>query len=184
MSGEDGYSSSGNNSGSSSSSISDGPWVEEFEDLCSSEDLYLDELKRFIEGISLDDFDLSHSSFLHRACMNENVTLEIVMYLLRLYPGTINTSFDLSDDEYASISASSYPLHLACFNKDCPNDVIEKLLYNSPGHRHIMKSICFLEFNWGNTDMSEVLLFIIIYQEHQMLTTLLNSWWPVHKHYC
>ena len=96
MSGEDGYSSSGNNSGSSSSSISDGPWVEEFEDSCSSENLYLDELKSFIEGISLDDFDLSHSSFLHRACMNEKVTLEIVMYLLRLYPGTINTSFDIS----------------------------------------------------------------------------------------
>lgn len=55
MSEEDGSSSS-DSSGSSSQG-----WIDEFEDLCSSEDLYLSELKSFIGGISLDDFDLSNS---------------------------------------------------------------------------------------------------------------------------
>ena len=70
--------------------------IDELEDLCSSEYLSLVELQKVSKDDILNDIDLRHSSFLHRACMNENVTLEIVMYLLRLYPGTINTSLDIS----------------------------------------------------------------------------------------
>jgi len=75
MSGEDGNSSSGS---------SRNEWLDEFEEFCSSDDLSLDELKRLTKDISLDD--LRDSSFLHRVCMNEKVTLEIVKYLLHLYP--------------------------------------------------------------------------------------------------
>ena len=63
--------------------------TEHFEGFCSSDDLSIDELKRMTEGISRDV--LSNSSFLHRVCSNKNVTLEMVEYLLELYPQAINT---------------------------------------------------------------------------------------------
>ena len=65
-------------------------WVEHFEELCSSEDLTIEELRRmtFGEGISLND--LHNSSCLHRVCMNKLVTLEMVEYLVDLYPQSIN----------------------------------------------------------------------------------------------
>ena len=67
---ENGYNSSG--------SSSDRPWIDQFEELCSSGDLSLDELQRMTKGITLDN--LHNSSFLHRVCMNRNVTLEIVPF--------------------------------------------------------------------------------------------------------
>ena len=109
----DGYSSSG-------SSL---PWIQQFEALCSSEDrLSLDELQRMIEGIT---DNLHNSSFLHRVCMNRNVTLEIVEYLLDLYPKAINCCMDILNDPHFNGNVNSaFPLHLACYNKECPNEAI------------------------------------------------------------
>jgi len=145
MSGEDGYSSS------SSSDSSRSQWIDEFEDFCSSEDLSLDGLQRMTKDISLDD--LRNSSFLHRVCMNEKVTLEIVECLLHLYPQTIHRCLDISY-EYKYIpdedSVEGYPLHLACYNKDCPNEVIQLLLRKSSGHFQI-NHMCRCSDDWGNS---------------------------------
>ena len=95
-------------------------WIDHFEHLCSSDDLSLDELRKMINDASQDDLDneykhkqpiqllklqsLHKSNFLHRVCMNENVTLEIMAYLLDLCPSAINTMKNLPDVEAA------YPL--------------------------------------------------------------------------
>ena len=97
-------------------------WTKHFENFCASDELSIDEMRRMTEGISL--VDLSNSSFLHQVCFNENVTLEIVEYILDLYPPAIFFKKDLPDDEVKS----AYPLHLACFNDECPNEVIQLLL--------------------------------------------------------
>jgi len=59
-------------------------WISRFEAHCSSDDLSIGEIMHMTEVISYDN--LLNSSFLHRICMNEKVTLEIVEYLLELYP--------------------------------------------------------------------------------------------------
>jgi len=125
MSGEDGYSSSSSSGSSSvavgsitmaeqddSSDSSRSQWIVELEDFCSSEDLSLNELQRMTRDIS--PGDLAHSFALHRVCMNEKVTLEVVEYLLHLNPLPINSCEETEDGE------QPYPLHLACYNKDCP----------------------------------------------------------------
>ena len=45
---------------------------------------------------------------------------------------------------------SAYPLHLACYNEKCPNEVIQLLLKKSPGYRHLTH-IGSIQFDWGNT---------------------------------
>ena len=55
--------------------------IKQLEDFCASDDLSIDELRRMTEGLSL---NFRHnSSFLHRAFLNKNVTLEIVECLLK-----------------------------------------------------------------------------------------------------
>ena len=118
--------------------------INNFEAFCSSDDLSIDELRRRTEGTS--STDLGYSSFLHRACMNKNVTLEIVEYILEFNPSAINFRMEFNDNEGSSISA--YPLHLACYNKDCPNEVIQLLLgKTTPSKTHVSHMNC----DWGNT---------------------------------
>ena len=62
--------------------------IKRFEEYCSSYSLSIDELRRMSKDVSLDD--LHNSSFLHRVCINKNVTLEIIEYLLDLYPPAIH----------------------------------------------------------------------------------------------
>jgi len=145
--------------------------IDELEDLCSSEYLSLVELQKVSKDDILNDIDICHSSFLHRACMNENVTLEIVDFLLELYAGTIHRIMDIFYEHVVS----AFPLHLACYNEKCPNEVIQLLLRKSPGYRHLTH-IGSIEFDWGNTrdmgydnDYGGTILFITIYQEHRML---------------
>jgi len=140
MSGEDGNISSGS---------SRNEWLDEFEDFCSSDDvLSLDELKRLTKEISLDD--LRESSFLHQVCMNEKVTLEIVNYLLHLYPRTIHRCMDIFEGNNANVA---YPLTFACLNEECPNEVIQLLLQRASNIRCQLTLKCHMDFDWGNTDM-------------------------------
>lgn len=46
-------------------------------------------------------------TFLHLACMNKNITLEIINYLLDMFPEAAN--FQATE--------GTYPLHLACYNQ-------------------------------------------------------------------
>jgi len=137
---EDGFNSSGGSS--------DRPWIDHFEELCSSTDLSLEELRRMSEGISLDN--LHNSSFLHRVCMNRNVTLEIVKYLLDLYPKAINCCMDILNDPHFNVNVNSvYPLHVACYNKECPNEVVQLLLQRDC--RNQLTQICNIDYDYGKT---------------------------------
>jgi len=107
----------------------------------------MDEMRRMTEGISL--IDLSNSSFLHQVCFNENVTLEMVEYLLEFHSQAINTIVDYDFDEVQS----AYPLHLACFNDECPNEVIQLLLKRLGDSAAIhLTHICSMYEDWGGTD--------------------------------
>ena len=51
---------------------------------------------------------------------------------------------------------SAFPLHLACYNKDCPNEVIQFLLERNNitnTKQLILERICYMNFDWGNTDV-------------------------------
>ena len=139
------------NSSSASSGVSDDrPWIEEFEELCSSEDLTIEKLRRMPDiDLSAVSDDLYNSSFLHRVCMNEKVTLEMVKYLLDLYPQAINHRMDITND-YPEVE-SAYPLHLACYNKECPDEVITLLI--EEGDEYILASMCYMNSNWTRSDI-------------------------------
>ena len=68
-------------------------WIKELEDFCGSDDLSVDELRRMTKG----SYDLEGSSCIHRVCMNKNVTLEIVEYLIDLYPSAMHSCLDIPD---------------------------------------------------------------------------------------
>ena len=121
--------------------------IKRFEDFCSSDDLSINELRRRIESISSND--LTYSTFLHRACMNKNVTLEIVEYLIDLYPSAVHSTFRIPDNEIES----AYPLHLACWNEDCPNEVIQLLLKKAGNCQ--LSFMCYTIFDYGDTDIHE-----------------------------
>lgn len=109
--------------------ISDSP-IGYFESFCGSNSLSLEEIMERMtsEDINLDDFE--YSTFLHVVCMNKNVTLEIVDYLLHLVPQAAAVCMDMVErDEGISLA---FPIHLACLNEYCPASVILLLLDNSP----------------------------------------------------
>jgi len=123
--------------------MSSGFSINQFENYCSSDILLIDEIRRMTEGISPDD--LHNSSFLHRVCLNENVTLEIVEYLLELYPQIVNFRKGVPE-EYI---VSAYSLHLACYNKKCPNEVIQLLI--TKGLKYQLTHMCYMDFDYGET---------------------------------
>ena len=81
--------------------------------------------------------------------MNENVTLEIVEYCLHLYLPAILTCLGIPDFEVKS----ACPLHLACWNEDCPNEVIQLLLKKAGNCQ--LSFMCYTKFDYGDTDIQE-----------------------------
>ena len=123
--------------------------INNFESFCASDDLSIDELRRRTEDIS--STDLGYSTFLHRACMNKNVTLEIVEYLLDLCPEPLHYDMRMEIDHGVVVL---YPLHLACYNEKCPNEVIRLLLERlDDSTAKQLFHVCYMEFDWGNTDI-------------------------------
>lgn len=104
-------------------------FLKELEDFCGSDDLALDGLPAKIDKIPWNQFAIDQSSFLHCACFNSNVTLEIVEYLLYFKPDAACISTDL-------FGTKVYPLHLACFNEDCDDSIIKLLMKNNPSALH------------------------------------------------
>ena len=126
---------------------SGGTWIEHFEELCSSEDLTIEELRRMTFGMPPNI--LENSSFLHRVCMNELVTLEMIIYLVDLYPQAINHCMCILDD-YPNVF-SAYPLHLAYYNKECPDEVVELLIKKSDDS--VFSHICCIDIDWTKSDI-------------------------------
>jgi len=139
-------------------------WIKELEDFCASDDLSIDELRKILDL----PYVLEGSSCIHRVCMNKNVTLEIVECLLDLYPQALYSNMNMMIDEQ-TVTTSAYPLHLACCNKDCPNEVIELLLKKEgcdqsqdmcytvlklkKEHNQQLMHMCYTGFDWGKTGL-------------------------------
>ena len=139
-------------SGEESSISSRNRWIRDFEEYCASDDLTIDGLHRRITLIC--DRALADSFFLHKVCLNKNVTLEMIEYLLKGYPQAIDICtgrcLGITFDSYVELA---YPLHLACFNKDCPNEVIQLFLNHWVQYTKCpdqVTHICIMEFDWSN----------------------------------
>ena len=112
--------------------------MDELVELCESEDLSIESLKAEINELHDAENTLSSSTayvhrkyssrpFFHMACLNANVTLEIIEYLIELFPQveSLPTVFDwLCPEE----NTTSYALHCACYNDCCPNEVVKLLV--------------------------------------------------------
>jgi len=127
--------------------------IEDLHKICAS-DLSLAALQEKID--SLDESDIGYISqvlyaegdiyeydntpFLHYACMNKNVTVEIIKCLMDTFPDECRTTrnFCASPDD----EAEAYPLHLACCNEDCPSDVIRFLVEQHP---EALKQLCVVD---------------------------------------
>lgn len=142
--------------------------VDELVSLCSSNSLSLESLQRatepFISTLSLSrdshhhqltrkggggssvggknqkSLFIKHYDFIHEACGNELVTLDIVQHLLEIFPGAaskfcVNRLQCIGDRVCPNASVkkeTAYPLHVACSNNDCPASVIELLIEKNP----------------------------------------------------
>ena len=86
------------------------------------------------------------------------IELEVVQYLLELAPDAVNKADD--SDRYYHCSGhprgnGAHPLHLACFNADCPESIIKLLLDKNPmiakvewktdGYSYGVPLCCYLE---------------------------------------
>ena len=98
----------------------------ELEEICEGDSLSLPLLRQKLEA-SPEGTIRAHTgdgdTLLHLACYNRKVSLEIVEYLVDLYPEAV---------KHLSKSGEWHPLHRACLNVDCPNSVIKFLVSQWP----------------------------------------------------
>ena len=112
--------------------------VKDLEDCCGSDSMSLNALQEKIRFIPSNA--VQKLSFLHQACSDKNVTMEIIAYLLNVYPAAANICTNmLSPNE--SDTRRAYPLHLACCNDCCPRSVIDLLLKKNPS---ALRHLCLL----------------------------------------
>ena len=108
--------------------------------ICESKDLSIESLKakiKLLPSQTLSGVYEHHylsRPFLHAACMNKNVTLEIIGYLLNAFPLVEILPTSCLCPEGTTVS---YALHCACYNDYCPNEVVELLVTkNSVALKH------------------------------------------------
>ena len=108
--------------------------MDELVEICESEDLSIESLQAKIKLLPSQTLSSSYEHhyssrpFFHMACMNTNVTLEIIEYLLDAFPLVDNLSTSYLCEEGTT---KSYALHCACYNNHCPNEVVELLVKNN-----------------------------------------------------
>ena len=115
---------------SSSSTDIDGleQLMNELVEICESRDLSIESLQAKIKLLPSHTSSAyvhhyaSHHPFFHAACMNKNITLGIIEYLLDAFPlvQNLTTAYFCPD-----LETTSYALHCACYNNNCPNEVIK-----------------------------------------------------------
>lgn len=135
--------------------------------------------------------------FLHKACMNKNVTLDIVKYLMDTFPDPKGewAAYKFCPANY---DTKAYPIHCACSNKNCPTSVIEYLMDKFPStlehlcairggvyetHDWEVKGLplhYYLAWNNSNIDIDIVKMMIETYP--QSLMTSDEDWpcYPIH----
>ena len=114
--------------------------------ICESKDLSIESLKAKIKLLpshhtasAYVHHKYSSRPFFHAACMNKNITLEIIEYLLDAFPLVQNlpTAYFCPDGE-----TTSYALHCACYNNNCPNEVIKLLVKNNSASPASLNQFC------------------------------------------
>jgi len=106
---------------------------EELEDICGSSDVSFTEFREKILAGDADTEDVYNDHpILHLICMYDFVTLEMVKYVLDMFPGMASWKtdffFDWDSWEGEGVEIKSHALHCACYNEHCPSSVIELLL--------------------------------------------------------
>ena len=85
--------------------------VAQLEDLCGSESISLEALKYITKPIPLNT--VRNSPFLHKACANKNITIEMVEYLIAFAPESVKFRSDafilLSDDLFGDFQRQKNP---------------------------------------------------------------------------
>lgn len=92
-----------------------------------------------LTAASNDTRAIQNSSFLHRACLDKRVTLEVIEYLVDVFPEAAEI---LTDEFCPKKETNAYPLHLACYNENCPSSVIELLVKKNP---EALSHLCIVE---------------------------------------
>jgi len=90
---------------------------------------------------------IAGSCFLHQACLNKNVTLEVIEYLLDYHPKAANIDHTYTWYKDWRMTKKAYPLHMACINETCSDSVIQFLVEANPA---ALTEPCHL--NQGNLD--------------------------------
>ena len=100
---------------------------------CESDDLSMPALKKHISQLIsklprhiIKDY-YKFRPFFHNVCMNERVTMEMIQYLLLLFPYVCETKDENSADE-----TYAYPLHFCCYNQYCSSEIIKFILEKHP----------------------------------------------------
>ena len=93
------------------------------------------------------------SCFLHQACLNKNVTLEVIEYLLDYNPKAASIDHIYKwVYGHMSFREKAYPLHTACINEACPDSVIQFLVEANPA---ALTESCLLKDGIFYNDYSE-----------------------------
>ena len=100
---------------------------------CESDDLSMPALKKHISQLMsklprhiIKDY-YKFRPFFHNVCMNERVTMEMIQYLLFLFPYVCEEKDENSADE-----TYAYPLHFCCYNQNCSSEIIKLIMDKNP----------------------------------------------------
>ena len=99
----------------------------------SGYELSLDSLKKLVAEapeLVTSQFHLKDSYFLLGACENKHITLEVIQYLLKIFPGAAAVAMD--ETANCTGECPAHPIHSACMNASCPDEVIEELINDAP----------------------------------------------------
>lgn len=104
----------------------------EFRTYCTTKPVSIDGLRERINKIPHEFYNhvQEHFNLLQMLCSNENVTLEVVEYLLKEYD--TNGASRAIDTRYSNDPSIAYPLHFACKSKSCPNSIVQLLIKRHP----------------------------------------------------
>ena len=110
----------------------------ELEELCTSDELSIDALQKKLNQyksliINNADQPIHNCVLFHQACMNKNVSLDIIQELLVYFPNAVETlgaycSPGVENDDLSE----AYPLHFCTYNPNCPSEVIQLLIEKYP----------------------------------------------------
>jgi len=138
-----------------------------------SDDLSLTALREKISQLSTGDVTqetYKQHPFLHQLCLKKkNVTLKMVKLILDSFPSVASWETDIfhTYHRYGDIKTVSYALHCACFNKHCPDSVIELLLKEyPPAVEHLSKVKGEFLMDLVYVHVSRDCLFITTCHEH------------------